>query len=108
MGAGDLASRPFLSEFPKQTRMNPPSKIKPVTLSRRSFLKTGSAIAAVSALPIERFAHGASNNDTLKLAWIGCGGRGAGAANQALNTSNLGPVKLVAMGDVHEDRLKSA
>ncbi len=88
--------------------MNPPSLIKPVTLSRRSFLKTGSAVAAVSALPIERFAHAASNTETLKLAWIGCGGRGSGAANQALNTSNLGPIKLVAMGDVHEDRLQSA
>lgn len=88
--------------------MNPPSKIVPVTLPRRSFLKRAGAVAAVSALPVERFAFGASNNDTLKLAWIGCGGRGSGAANQALNTSNLGPVKLIAMADVHEDRLNSA
>jgi len=88
--------------------MNPPSKIVPVTLRRRTFLKGAGALAAASVLPVERFAHAASNNDTLKLAWIGCGGRGSGAANQALNTSNLGPVKLMAMADVHEDRLNSA
>jgi predicted dehydrogenase len=35
-------------------------------------------------------------------------GRGSGAANQALSTSNLGPVRLVAAADVHEDRLKGA
>jgi myo-inositol 2-dehydrogenase/D-chiro-inositol 1-dehydrogenase len=88
--------------------MNPPSKIVPVTLSRRSFLKRTSAVAAVSALPVERFAFGAANNDTLKLALIGTGGRGSGACNQALNTSNLGPVKLVAVADVHEDRLQTS
>ncbi len=88
--------------------MNPPSKIVPATLGRRSFLKSTGALAAASALPVERFAFGASNNDTLKLALIGCGGRGSGAANQALSTSNLGPVKLIAVGDVHEDRMQSS
>jgi predicted dehydrogenase len=88
--------------------MNPPSQIAPVRLTRRSFLKTAGAVAAVSALPVERFAFGAANTDMLKLALVGAGGRGSGAANQALNTSNLGPVKLVAVADVHEDRLKSA
>lgn len=89
--------------------MNPPSKIVPVTLSRRSFIKSSTGVvAAAAALPVERYAFGASNNDTLKLALIGCGGRGSGAANQALNTSNLGPVKLVAVGDIHEDRMKSS
>ncbi|MEQ1862344.1 MAG: Gfo/Idh/MocA family oxidoreductase [Chthoniobacteraceae bacterium] len=76
--------------------------------SRRSFLKSSGAVVAVSALPVDRFAFGASNSDTLKLALIGCGGRGSGAASQALNTSNLGPVKLVAAGDIHEDRMESA
>jgi myo-inositol 2-dehydrogenase / D-chiro-inositol 1-dehydrogenase len=84
-----------------------PSSIVPVTLSRRSFLKRAGAVAAVSALPIERFAH-AANNDTLKIAAIGVGGRGSGAVSQALNTSNLGPVKLVAIAEVHEDRLNGA
>lgn len=88
--------------------MNPPPAIVPVTLGRRNFLKSAGVIAAASALPIERYAFGASNNDTLKLALIGCGGRGSGAANQALSTSNLGPVKLIAAGDIHEDRMESS
>jgi hypothetical protein len=89
--------------------MNSPSKIiTPGSLSRRTFLRSAGAVAAASALPIERFAFGASNNDTLKLALVGAGGRGSGACNQALNTTNLGPVKLVAMAEVHEDRLTGA
>jgi myo-inositol 2-dehydrogenase/D-chiro-inositol 1-dehydrogenase len=88
--------------------MNPPSKIVPVTLARRNFLKGAGALAAASALPIERYAFAAPKSDELKLALIGCGGRGSGAANQALNTSNLGPVKLVAAGDIHEDRMETS
>ena len=77
-------------------------------LSRRSFLtntsKTIAGAAALSALPIERFAHGAiSPGDTLKIALVGCGGRGSGAADQALNTGEN--VKLVAVADVHKDRM---
>ncbi len=79
--------------------------------SRRTFLKKGSTAmvggALLGTLAAERFAH-AAGTDELKIALIGCGGRGSGAADQALNTSNLGPVKLVAMADVHEDRLKGA
>ena len=60
-------------------------------LTRRSFLshtsKTIAGAAALSALPIERFAHAAiSPGDTLKIALVGMGGRGSGAANQALST----------------------
>jgi hypothetical protein len=92
--------------------MNEPSKIiTPETLSRRTFLKrTSTAVggaALLGTLPVARFAH-AAGTDELKLALVGCGGRGSGAANQALNTSNLGPVRLVAAADVHEDRLKGA
>ncbi|HEX8310570.1 MAG TPA: Gfo/Idh/MocA family oxidoreductase, partial [Chthoniobacteraceae bacterium] len=92
--------------------MNEPSIIIPGRLSRRSFLRSTSTAVAGTALlgslAAERFALGASNNDTLKVALVGCGGRGSGAANQALNTSNLGAVKLVAVADVHEDRMKGA
>src|SRR6516162_1250014 len=88
--------------------MNPPSQIfTPSSLSRRRFLKGASVFAAATALPIERFAFGASGNDTLKIAAVGVGGRGSGAVSQALNTVNLGPVKLVAIADVHEDRLNA-
>ncbi len=64
--------------------------------------------AILGALAPERFALGASGTDTLKIALVGCGGRGSGAVDQALNTHNIGPVKLVAMADVHEDRLQGA
>jgi predicted dehydrogenase len=80
-------------------------------LTRRSFLshasKTVAGAAALGALPIERIAYGAlSPGDTVKIALIGCGGRGSGAANQALSTS--GDVKLTAIADIHPDRLNGA
>ena len=86
----------------------PSNIITPDSVSRRGFLKTGSAAMAggalLGALAPERFAH-AAGNDEIKIALVGCGGRGGGAADQALSTYQLGPVKLVAMADVHEDRL---
>ena len=91
--------------------MNEPSRIlTPSQLTRRSFLQRSSVAtgaALLSTLPVERFAH-AAGSDELKLVLVGCGGRGSGAAGQALSTSNQGAVKLVAMADVHEDRLTSS
>lgn len=46
------------------------------------------------------------NNDTLKVGVIGCGGRGTGAANQALKADNN--VILTAMGDAFEDRISKS
>src|SRR5688500_11386973 len=85
--------------------MNPLSKTE---FSRRNFLKSSSKAAAgtalLSAFAAERFAHGAlSPSDTVRVALVGCGGRGSGAANQALSTS--GPVKLVAVADAFKERL---
>jgi predicted dehydrogenase len=69
--------------------------------TRRDFLKTTSTLAAAAALaPAGVFAAG---DETLKVALIGCGGRGSGAASQALSTK--GPLKLVAMADAFKDRL---
>lgn len=74
---------------------------KSSTVSRRDFIKTSSTLAAAAALaPSGVFAGG---DDTLKLALVGCGGRGSGAAGQALKTE--GSVKLVAMADAFRDRL---
>jgi predicted dehydrogenase len=81
--------------------MNSPSAIVPVT--RRRFLSTTS-VAAVGALSASRFAF-AQASDTLKIALIGCGGRGSGAAAQALNVPGT---KLVAMADAFPDRLQGA
>ena len=75
-------------------------------LDRRGFLKSSSAIAggaaALGSLSIERGAF-AQADDTVKVALVGCGGRGSGAADQALGTS--GDVKLVAMADAFRDRM---
>ncbi|HEX7344413.1 MAG TPA: Gfo/Idh/MocA family oxidoreductase, partial [bacterium] len=76
--------------------------------SRREFLKSTGRMAASSA-----FAAGitsrmyAAQSNTIKVALIGCGGRGTGAASNALSVKN-GPMKLVAMGDVFANRLTSS
>jgi predicted dehydrogenase len=74
--------------------------------SRRDFLATGAAVFAGTALAGSSLAavH-ASSSDELKVALVGCGARGAGAATQALSTD--GPVKLWAMADAFEDRLEN-
>jgi predicted dehydrogenase len=73
--------------------------------SRREFLKNTGRLAAGSALAagvVPRIY--ASENNTIKVALVGCGGRGTGAASDALSVKN-GPMKLIAMADVFEDRL---
>ena len=80
-------------------------------VSRRSFIeRTGMGLAAGAAagsLGISRSAH-AAGSDLIKLALIGCGGRGTGAATQALGNAAHANVKLIAMADAFEDRLKSS
>jgi hypothetical protein len=49
----------------------------------------------------------AAEDNTIRLALIGCGGRGSGAAVNAFDSPN-GPVKLVAMADFFENRLANA
>ncbi len=75
------------------------------SLSRREFVKTTGKIAAASALAGVSlpYVH-AAGSDLIQVALIGCGGRGTGAASQALSTKG-GPIKLVAMADVFEDKL---
>ena len=76
--------------------------------TRREFIKTTGRVAAASALAGTALPHvHAAENNTLQVALIGCGGRGGGAAAQALSVKN-GPMKLVAMGDVFEQRLNSS
>src|SRR6478752_9815490 len=68
--------------------------------SRREFLKTSAVASAGAALVIPTgFSSSlfASGDDTVKVGLIGCGGRGTGAAGQALSTN--GNVKLTAVGD---------
>ena len=73
--------------------------------NRRDFLKGTGAVVAASALSSLAVPHvHAAGNDTVQLALIGCGGRGTGAAADALRTKS-GPIKLVAMADVFQNRL---
>ncbi len=67
--------------------------------TRREFLKTAAATGAVlsTGLSIARSAH-AAGSDVVKLALVGCGGRGNGAANDALSARS--DVKLMALGDL--------
>lgn len=67
-------------------------------------LLAGGAVA--SNMSIARGAN-AFGSDTIKVGLVGCGGRGRGAAIQALNTDG-GEVKLVAMADAFEPNLKQA
>jgi predicted dehydrogenase len=71
--------------------------------SRRDFLKTSAAAAAT--LAVAPYVH-AAGGDLLKVGLVGCGGRGTGAAAQALHADKN--VKLVAMGDAFEDRLQTS
>jgi predicted dehydrogenase len=73
--------------------------------SRREFIKTTGRVAAVSALAgmAVPYVH-AAGNETLQIALIGCGGRGGGAAANALRVTS-GHTKLVAMADVFNNRL---
>lgn len=75
--------------------------------SRREFVKHSSLIAGgLLAAPLLSNANFFSGSeDTIKIALIGCGGRGTGAAMQALLSKQN--VKLVAMADAFSDRLES-
>ncbi len=79
------------------------------TPDRRTFIKTSSAAVASASLASTmvgaRAVH-AANSETLKIGLIGCGGRGTGAAVNALRADDN--VKLVAMCDVFEDRLTTS
>jgi len=79
-----------------------------VKTSRRTFL-SGTAAAAGSAalvgeLSLARTAH-AAGSDEVKIALVGCGGRGTGAAVQALSNKSMPNVKLVALADAFRDRV---
>lgn len=73
--------------------------------TRREFLARSGQAAAATALAgvVLPHVHAASNN-TLQLAIVGCGGRGTGAVANALEVPGA-PTRLVAMGDLFEDRV---
>jgi predicted dehydrogenase len=74
-------------------------------LTRRELMKQSGRIAAASALATVTLPHvHAGESNTIHLALVGCGGRGTGAANNALATRQ-GPTQLVAMADVLPNKL---
>jgi len=80
--------------------MNPETKN-----SRREFVKNSAIIAGGTiAMPLlSRANYFSGADDAIKIAIVGCGGRGTGAITQALSTKQN--VKLVAMADAFRDRL---
>src|SRR4029453_11115428 len=93
--------------------------------TRREFLARSAGVTAglLSGLGLARHARGGSNelrvgpgrlgrpgpggaSNELRIGLVGCGGRGTGAVRDALATR--GSVRLVAMGDVFQDRLQSS
>src|SRR5436309_15510229 len=73
--------------------------------SRREFIKASGKSAVLSALAnVAIPAVHAAGSDLIQVALVGCGGRGGGAAANALSVKR-GPVKLVAMADVFPERL---
>ncbi|MFV1964820.1 MAG: Gfo/Idh/MocA family protein [Pirellulaceae bacterium] len=81
---------------------------EPGRCNRREALKTGGTIAAASALAgvSVPMVHAGEDN-TIRLALIGSGSRGSGAVGNAFAAAD-GPIKLVAMADIQENRLKGS
>lgn len=80
-------------------------KINPL-VSRRNFVKSSAVAAAgLAFMPGENFVW-AAGSDAIRYGLVGCGGRGTGAAVNAVEAAS--GVTLVAMGDVFEDRLDSS
>ena len=77
--------------------------------TRRDFLRTTSSAvlgaAAVGTLSVARGAH-AAGSGTIKIGLVGCGGRGSGAAVNAMNAGE--DIKLVAMADVFEQYVQGS
>lgn len=78
------------------------------SFNRRQFLQhaTAAAAAAVVTNDLHAQTKSATNSDLLRVGLIGCGGRGTGAASQALHADSN--VKLVALGDAFQDRLEGS
>src|SRR5690606_30720090 len=86
-------------------KMNKPGYTS--TFSRRDLIKGTSIIVggtlAAAALPLAAHAANPVDDRPLKIALIGCGARGAGAAVNALQADKN--IKLVAMSDAFRDKL---
>src|SRR5438045_3591465 len=98
-----------VSLFPMENQSMNQTASDSAATNRREFLKS-SSLAAVGAGVLGSLGSlpgaYAAGDDTIKVGLVGCGGRGTGAAGQAISTK--GNVKLVAMGDAFADRLQNS
>jgi len=78
-------------------------------ISRRRFLRQGGSLAAGAAV-LGSLAPSvfAGEDNAIRLALIGCGGRGSGAVGDALSVVGKGPVKLYAMADLAKAKMNSS
>ncbi len=83
------------------------NKPKTSQATRRDFVKQSSLLAggAMATPMLSNLNFYSGSSDAIKIALIGCGGRGTGAALQALQSKQN--VKIVAMADAFKDRLDS-
>ncbi len=72
--------------------------------SRREFLQTSTAATAAATVAFPALLRAAPNSDKLRIGFIGCGGRGTGAAAQALKADSN--VELWAMGDAFPEPIE--
>ena len=93
-----------MTDRPAPTASAETPSARPASASRREFLK-GTTAAVVSSGLIVPMVH-AAGSGTIKVGLIGCGGRGTGAAEQAL-TADSG-TRLIAMADAFPDRLEDS
>ena len=86
---------------------NHPKHLSSHRLPRRAFLEKSAVLAAgtIAGLSLARSVH-AAGDETIKLGLIGCGGRGSGAALNALKADPH--TRLVAMGDTFADMLEKS
>ena len=84
--------------------------IDKTNVNRRQFLKQSGSLAAGAAVlgSIPTSGVYAAQDETIRLALIGCGGRGSGAVGNALSVPDSRPVKLYAMADLLESKIEKA
>lgn len=82
--------------------------IEKTSASRRQFLQATGGLAVAGLVPgLARAGVHSQGSGEIRVALVGCGGRGSGAAVNAVSVKN-GPVKLYAMADVFADRMEDS
>jgi myo-inositol 2-dehydrogenase / D-chiro-inositol 1-dehydrogenase len=105
IGPGNLFSQDLFFASGGTNVSQPSAGDKKKQVNRRSFLQTSTGAAAAVSLSMVPAVH-AAGSDELKIGLIGCGGRGTGAAAQALRADRH--VRLTALGDAFRDRLEAS